>query len=323
MADRNNKEPPNAELDFTWEETKIDIPRRKGKERRIETRSPWFNRISGKEVLKLPLSELENPYNLYALLNVPWEAFREYLKRQGLLPTRMKCQKCNKTAYLSKRSRNLEGMGWKCKDNHETTMRRFSFFAKAHFFTQDIINFIVCYITGSSLLHCSKISAFAYKNSAVDWASYVRELFVQWVYEVMRKKVFHGTVEVDESLFGKKVKHHRGNPRGLHVWIVGLIERETNNIILYPVDNRSAETLEKIICRHVHPGTTVFTDGWAGYSRLNELGLEHFVVEHKHAFRATYHNEATGESRTVHTNRIEGAWHHAKVIYIKTFCIIN
>ena len=47
-----------------------------------------------------------------------------------------------------------------------------------------------------------------------------------------------GIVELDESLFGKKVKHHNGHPNiGVKVWIVGLTERLTNRILLYPVDN--------------------------------------------------------------------------------------
>ena len=34
-----------------------------------------------------------------------------------------------------------------------------------------------------------------------------------------------GDVEIDESLFGRKVKYHRGNPHvGCKIWVFGMIE---------------------------------------------------------------------------------------------------
>ena len=39
-----------------------------------------------------------------------------------------------------------------------------------------------------------------------------------------------------------------------------------------PGGKRTREVLEKIILEHVEPGTTIFTDCWAGYNHLEELG---------------------------------------------------
>ena len=129
-------------------------------------------------------------------------------------------------------------------------------------------------------------------------------------------KKFPGIIEVDESLFGRKVKHHRGNPNvGVKVWIVGLVERSTNYLMLFPVDNRSAETLEAIITRHCEPGSTIYCDGWKGYLGLNDLGFRHFTVEHKRTYKATYKNTAKIDKVYVHTNTIKGAWKHAKVTF--------
>jgi hypothetical protein len=36
-------------------------------------------------------------------------------------------------------------------------------------------------------------------------------------------------------------------------------------------------------------------------------------VSHKHSFRVDYLNKSTGEVEKCSTNRIEGAWKHAKV----------
>ena len=121
-----------------------------------------------------------------------------------------------------------------------------------------------------------------------------------------------GDVEVDESCFGSRSKYNRGQKRGMKVWIVGLVERSSNRIILYPVDNRNAMTLTTIIKRHVEPGSNVYSDGWAGYNDLNMLGFRHFTVVHKYCYKQQYFDTTTGEVLTVHTNRIEGAWKHAK-----------
>ena len=57
-----------------------------------------------------------------------------------------------------------------------------------------------------------------------------------------------GEIEIDESLFGRTMKYLRGNPTpGMKIWILGLVERSSNTIILYPVADRSAETLLPLI----------------------------------------------------------------------------
>ena len=96
------------------------------------------------------------------------------------------------------------------------------------------------------------------------------------------------------------------------VLVVGLIERSSDRIILYTVDNRDAATLTRIIQRHIEPGSNVYTDGWSAYDSINHLGFKHFTVVNKYTFKQKYYNTDTGDYLTVHTNRIEGAWKHAK-----------
>jgi transposase-like protein len=90
------------------------------------------------------------------------------------------------------------------------------------------------------------------------------------------------------------------------------VERESNQVILYPVSDRTETTLLPIIERHVEKGATIYSDGWSAYCPLNEMGYSHFTVLHKYAFKKSYINTATNEEVQVHTNRIEGAWKHAK-----------
>jgi transposase-like protein len=98
----------------------------------------------------------------------------------------------------------------------------------------------------------------------------------------------------------------------LHVWIFGMVERETNCIILYPVSDRTEATLLPIIQPHVAPDSTIYSDGWASYCNLNDVGYKHFTVLHKYDFKKVFVHTVTKEEFVVHTNRIEGAWKHAK-----------
>ena len=99
-----------------------------------------------------------------------------------------------------------------------------------------------------------------------------------------------------------------------------MVERATNTMIMYSVNDRSRTTLLHIIKRHVVPGSTIYSDGWSAYCDLNSEGYSHFTVLHnlhKYTFKTFYRDIATGDIVEVHTNRIEGALRHAKTHFRK------
>ena len=137
-----------------------------------------------------------------------------------------------------------------------------SFFEKTRLEIQDVVVFIKSYLEKNSLLQCANFSWVSYDSTAVDWASYMREMFKEYFHRHTRKKVLGGVVEIDESLFGRRVKYYKGNPdKGMKVWIFGLVDREAYNIILNPVSDRTRETLLLLIQKHVAPGSTIYSDG--------------------------------------------------------------
>ena len=193
------------------------------------------------------------------------------------------------------------------------SLRCYSFFDRSNITIQDAMVFIKSYLDKMTLLQCSIFSGISYRSTAVNWASFLRELFKEHFFIHTRHRVLSGEVEIDESLFGRKMKYHRGNPRpGLRVWIFGMVERQSNTVILYPVGDRTKDTLIPLIKRHVAPGSTIYSDGWSAYCDLNSIGYQHFTVLHKYSFKKVYINQATDERVVCHTNEIEGAWKHAK-----------
>ncbi|KAL3094362.1 hypothetical protein niasHT_029259 [Heterodera trifolii] len=113
-------------------------------------------------------------------------------------------------------------------------------------------------------------------------------------------------VQLDESKFGKR-KFNRGRRIEGH-WVIGMIENDSEDfrVVVCPDNVRSADVLLPIIQKHVAVGTEIHTDMWRAYSRLNEHGFLHKIVNHsdpEHRFIA--------EDGT-HTQRIEAQWRPAK-----------
>lgn len=278
-------------------------------------------RLRKQNVEEISVKDLENPWNFYALFSADDSTVLEWLRNNGLLARTVACERvdggeiCTGSMSLKSRKERKGGEILRCNRNrnHVKSLRANSFFERTKLELQDVMVFIKSYLDKSSLYQCAKFSGMAYGTTAVNWASYMRELFKEYFHRNIRHKVIHGTVEIDESLFGRRVKYHRGNPnKGLKIWIFGLVDRDQNTVILYPVGDRTKETLLPIIQRHVAPGSTIYSDGWSAYFDLNSLGYRHFTVLHKYAFKKNYRNVETGAVISVHTNKIEGAWKHAK-----------
>ena len=88
------------------------------------------------------------------------------------------------------------------------------------------------------------------------------------------------------------------------VWIFGGTDTTTKDVFILPVLRRNADLLIPIIQRHILPGTTVISDLWSGYRRLNEFGYTHLTVNHSQNFV----DPQTGAN----TNAIESLWSKVK-----------
>ena len=75
---------------------------------------------------------------------------------------------------------------------------------------QDLLLFSKQYLDSMSLNKCGISSGISESHSACDWAKKMREVMVEYFWRHHRDDKFSGIVEIDESLFGRKVKHHKG-----------------------------------------------------------------------------------------------------------------
>ena len=70
---------------------------------------------------------------------------------------------------------------------------------------------------------------------------------------------FDEDVEIDKSLYCRKIKYNRGDPTGHRIWISVIGHRRINTLILYLVDNIDTTTPVPLIQKHVAQGTTIFS----------------------------------------------------------------
>lgn len=108
-----------------------------------------------------------------------------------------------------------------------------------------------------------------------------------------------GIVEVDETLVGGEQSGKRGRgAQGKELVLVAVeqVEKGLGRIRLKHIPDASGKTLEKAVAELVEPGSTIRTDGWRGYTKLQEQGYTHTVVTHK--------VQAPGEDPTPLVHRI-------------------
>lgn len=117
-----------------------------------------------------------------------------------------------------------------------------------------------------------------------------------------------GTVEVDETFIGGLARNMHKHVREAKISgtggagkavVMGLLERHGNDskVRTKVIFNRSNETLQDEVRRHVEPGSEVFTDAFKSYRGL--------AAEYVHQF--TNHAEEYVRGN-VHTNGIENFW---------------
>jgi transposase-like protein len=95
------------------------------------------------------------------------------------------------------------------------------------------------------------------------------------------RKQLSGLVEVDETFIGgaKSGKRGRG-AEGKTLVLVAVEDHEDagfGRFRLQTVPDASGKSLNNFIQTHIEPGSSVRTDGWRGYSKVDELGYEHIV----------------------------------------------
>lgn len=226
----------------------------------------------------------------------------QWLARHGLLSNSQQC--CNNPMGLTSREKSKDGKVWYCRFcKGERSVRVYSFFANSHITLDKHLELIFWWAEIDCKQSVVMQQVGLASEAVVKWYNLYRDIACMYCIDHPFQIGGPGLeVEIDESKFMHR-KYHRGRYVEGH-WVLGLIERGSNNCVLVPVPDRSAQTLVPIINAHCLPGTRIITDGWRAYNGL----LNHAVVNHNVQF-------VDPNDRSIHTNTVEGNWAHVKNKY--------
>lgn len=171
----------------------------------------------------------------------------------------------------------------KCKK--KTTLRKYSLFALNPKYPASVICWIIYqfFILKLNAIQISESVKNKFKKQSCLKTIYdilfkIRKIIADYLKYIYRAKQIGGppekkiTVALDESLF----VHDDNNQQ---IWIVGAKETLSNKFRLNIINTRNAANLKIFVENHIEPGTKIVTDGWAGYSFLDDS--ENLVYEHE------------------------------------------
>lgn len=252
-----------------------------------------------------------NMFDLYQILYQGNLQLIQWMQARNLLKPQMRCaaRNCRRQMQLQARD-GQDGYRWRCsfaRCRSSKTIRDGSFFAQSNLTLQQLIFVIYCWCVGMSMSTTTIVIGLAEKT-VIDWFNFLREeCSAKLVRMPWQDKLIGGVgeiVEVDESVMIKR-KYNRGHYREQHnQWVFGMYDRQRRVGWIEFVESRDAPTLLPLIQRYVRPGTMIYSDGWAAYNNLPNIGYGHDRVIHADNFV----DPVTG----VHTNGVEAYWSRAK-----------
>ena len=225
-----------------------------------------------------------------------------FLQEKALIDERRICDDCSCELSMISDKTTSDGFIWRCfKCRKKRSIRCGSWFALSRLSMKTMIQVAYCWVHEYSQDVVRFECNIGSKHTSADFYSYCRQVCYEILESTGDMLGGEGTiVEVDEAKFGKR-KFHRGR-RVDGVWVFGIVERgsHASRCCIIIVEKRDEDTLLQEINKFIAPGTIIYSDCWAAYSKLSEHGYTHMTVNHSKHFK----DPCTG----VHTNNIEGLW---------------
>ena len=218
---------------------------------------------------------------------------------------------------LTKCSKTKDGWCWRCQNRNcpkfKTTIssQKGSFFENSNISLPQWVHLIYLWSLQESNNKTIVMVGIKANKSVVDAYASLREICQRYL---MANPIQLGgpgiVLELDESCFSHKPKHHRGRVPRKPMWVFGIADTSFKPAIGFMeiVENRNSETLLPIIQSVARPGSIIHTDEWRSYRGIQRMGYAHKTVNHSINFV---------EPDGTHTQTIESYWNRKKSIIKK------
>lgn len=126
---------------------------------------------------------------------------------------------------------------------------------------------------------CVSVQVAVDQKTVTDWFNFIREVCSTDMVNNPRQLGGPGhVVAIDESLLARRKP---GNAQGRPVpeqWVFGGVDLTTKEFFMELVPRRDAATLLPIIQRNIVAGSTIWSDQWAAYGTLNQIGMHYSAI---------------------------------------------
>ena len=169
-----------------------------------------------------------------------------WLRNYGLLARQMRC-KCGVLMYEANYAHSQDSYTWRCRVCKTVCSLRYgSFFYGSKLSLPSLFKFLY-YWSEDIQSHAWMEKHLRWSSSTVvDWKNFMRDVCIEDI--LVNPEPLGGPgiiVEIDESKFGKR-KYNRGRLL-TGQWIFGILEKDTDKVVMFSVPNRSTATLLSII----------------------------------------------------------------------------
>lgn len=168
---------------------------------------------------------------------------------------------------------------------------------------------------GMSALQVSRMLGVTYKTA---W------FLCHRIREAMRSPegLLSGTVEIDETYVGGRADNqHKGRSLTKKAPVVAIIQRE-GKARTRVVNAVSAKNLMKVLRDHVDVESTVMTDDFISYRKVDEVFFQHHAVVHskKEYVRGTAHVNNCESFFALLKRGLMGSFHHVSRDHLHRYC---
>ena len=223
-----------------------------------------------------------------------------------LLKKRFICEVCMNEKRLVATNSIRDGFVWKCYSRkcskNTTTIRKDSIFTDFKLPLKTIFFLFYDFAIQTPLNIVQKETKLS-NVTITKYFKFCRLLIENYYFCFENNKKIGGNnkiVEIDECCLFRR-KYNVGRIQN-QIWIFGGIERGENGKSFFEkVNNRNAVTLKEVLLRRVESGTTIISDSWKAYKNLEEMGFQHFKINHSVNFVNPFFPE-------INTQKIESTW---------------
>lgn len=231
---------------------------------------------------------------------IPDEATAVQYVIQARWPDGFRCPTCGVGKYVLTRRGEM-----KCPNNHFTSPTAGTAMHRSKLSLQTWLCaiYLVSTLTpGISAVQLQKELGIANYEPAFNLLHKIRSALV-----APNREQLHGAVEIDEMFVGGKEEGRPGRGAESKALVICAVERidyvkqdkddpgqgvgklRAGRVRMSVIPDARAETLLPWVQANIAPGSTVITDGWAGYGGLVTLGYKHRRVLQSHQGKKTGH----------------------------------